>query len=66
MLAVTLAQKTNAPKASFIYEASSIDGRSIDLLASVGDARCEYQVSVVQGLFEVFNQLQRGSIDLAF
>lgn len=66
MLAVTLAQKTNAPKASIIYEAGSIDGRPVDLPASVGDARCEYQASVVSGLFDVFSQLQRGSIDLAF
>lgn len=66
MLAVTLAQNTNAPKASIIYEAGSIDGRPMDLPASVGDARCEYQASVVSGLFDVFNQLQRGYIDLAF
>ncbi len=66
MLAVTLAQKTNAPGASIIYEAGSIDGRPLHLPASVGDARCEYQASVVSGLFDVFNQLQKGSIDLAF
>ncbi|MFA5537368.1 MAG: CoA-transferase [Bacillota bacterium] len=66
MLAVTLAQKTEAPKASIIYEAGSADGRPVDLPASVGDARCEYQASVVSGLFDVFNQLQRGSVDLAF
>ncbi|HHY59646.1 MAG TPA: acyl CoA--acetate/3-ketoacid CoA transferase subunit beta [Clostridia bacterium] len=66
MLAVTLAQKTTAPRAAIIYEAGSIDGRPIDLPASVGDPRCEYQASVVSGLFDVFNQLQRGSIDLAF
>lgn len=66
MLAVTLAQKTSAPSASIIYEAGTIDGRPVHLPASVGDARCEYQASVVSGLFDVFNQLQRGSIDLAF
>ena len=41
MLAVTLAQKTDAPKSSIIYEAGSIDGRPVHLPASVGDARCE-------------------------
>lgn len=66
MLAVTLAQKTDSPKASIIYEAGSIDGRPVDLPASVGDARCEFQASVVSGLFDVFNQLQRGSVSLAF
>lgn len=66
MLAVTLAQKTDAPKSSIIYEAGSIDGRPVHLPASVGDARCEYQASVISGLFDVFGQLQRGSVDLAF
>ena len=66
MLAVTLAQKTTAPKASIIYEAGSIDGRPVHLPASVGDARCEYRAAVISGLFDVFSQLQRGSIDLAF
>lgn len=66
MLAVTLAQRTNAPAASIIYEAGSIDGRPVDLPASVGDARCEYQASRAWGLFDVFGQLQRGVVDLAF
>ncbi|MCL6634522.1 MAG: acyl CoA--acetate/3-ketoacid CoA transferase subunit beta [Peptococcaceae bacterium] len=66
MLAVTLAQKTGAPRASIIYEAGSIDGRPVHLPASVGDARCEYRASVISGLGDVFGQLQRGSIDLAF
>ncbi|MFZ5590862.1 MAG: CoA-transferase subunit beta [Bacillota bacterium] len=66
MLAVTLAQKTTAPNASIIYEAGSMDGRPAHLPASVGDARCEYQASCASGLFDVFGQLQRGVVDLAF
>lgn len=66
MLAVTLAQKTIAPKASIIYEAGSMDGRPVHLPASVGDARCEYKASVASGLFDVFSQLQQGLVDLAF
>lgn len=66
MLAIMLAQKTNAPNAVCIYEAGSIDGRPIDLPASVGDARCHYQASIANGLFDVFGQLQRGKVDLAF
>lgn len=66
MLAVTLAQKTTAPRASIIYEAGSMDGRPAHLPASVGDARCEYRASVSSGLYDVFNQLQRGAVDLAF
>ncbi len=66
MLAVTLAQKTGAPRASIIYEAGSMDGRPAHLPSSVGDARCEYRASVSSGLFDVFGQLQRGVVDLAF
>ncbi|HWJ04024.1 MAG TPA: CoA-transferase [Verrucomicrobiae bacterium] len=66
MLAIMLAQKINAPNSYLIYEAGTIDGKSIHLPASVGDARCAYQASVASGLFDVFGQLQRGKIDLAF
>ncbi|MTV50743.1 acyl CoA--acetate/3-ketoacid CoA transferase subunit beta [Heliobacillus mobilis] len=66
MLAIMLAQNTIAPKAVCIYEAGTIDGRPIHLPTSVGDARCAYQASVSSGLFDVFNQLQRGEVDLAF
>lgn len=66
MLSVTLAQRTNAAHASIIYEAGSIDGRPESLPSSVGDARCEQQASVVSGLADVFGQLERGRIDLAF
>ena len=66
MLAIGLAQKTNAPNAVCIYEAGSVDGRPISLPTSVGDARCIYQASIASGLFDVFNQLQRGCVDLAF
>ncbi len=66
MLAVSLAQKTNAPKASIVYEAGSMDGRPAHLPASVGDARCEHKASVSSGLMDVFSQLQKGAVDLAF
>lgn len=66
MLAIMLAQLTNAPNAVCIYEAGSVDGRPISLPTSVGDARCIYQASIASGLFDVFNQLQRGVVDLAF
>lgn len=66
MLAIMLAQKTTAPNAVCIYEAGSVDGRPISLPTSVGDARCIYQASVASGLFDVFGQLQRGNVDMAF
>lgn len=66
MLAVTLAQKTHAPRASIVYEAGSMDGRPVHLPASVGDPRCEYKAAVSSGLFDVFSQLQRGVFDLGF
>lgn len=66
MLAIGLAQLTTAPSAVCIYEAGSVDGRPVSLPTSVGDARCIYQASVASGLFDVFNQLQRGMVDLAF
>lgn len=67
MLAMMLAQKTNAPNSVCIYEAGSIDGRPIDLPTSVGDARCAHQASVASGLTEAFfGQLHRGYVDLAF
>ena len=66
MLAIMLAQKTNAPNAVCIYEAGSVDGRPIDLPTSVGDARCHYQASIANGLWDVFGQLGRGQVDMAF
>ena len=66
MLAMMLAQKTIAPNSYLIYEAGTIDGKSMHLPASVGDARCAYQASVASGLFDVFGQLQRGKVDLGF
>lgn len=67
MLAIMLAQQTTAPNSVCIYEAGSIDGRPIDLPASVGDARCAHQASVASGLTEAFfGQLHRGNVDLAF
>lgn len=66
MLAIMLAQQNNAPNAVCIYEAGSVDGRPISLPTSVGDARCSYQASIASGLADVFSQLQRGVVDLAF
>jgi Acyl CoA:acetate/3-ketoacid CoA transferase, beta subunit len=66
MLAIMLAQNTTAPNAVCIYEAGSVDGRPISLPTSVGDARCVYQASIASGLFDVFGQLQRGNVDMAF
>jgi glutaconate CoA-transferase subunit B len=67
MLAIALAQITNAPNAVCIYEAGSIDGRPKDLPASVGDARCATQFSMCAGLTEAFyGQLHNGYVDLAF
>ncbi|QGT98668.1 3-oxoadipate CoA-transferase subunit B [Candidatus Syntrophocurvum alkaliphilum] len=66
MLAIMVAQLTTAPNACCIYEAGSVDGRPISLPSSVGDARCIYQASIASGLSDVFGQLQRGVVDLAF
>jgi glutaconate CoA-transferase subunit B len=67
MLAIMLAQQTNAPNAVCIYEAGSIDGKPIDLPTSVGDARCATNASVAAGLTEAFyGQLHSGNVDLAF
>lgn len=67
MLAIMLAQYTNAPRSVCIYEAGSFDGRPIDLPTSVGDARCATQASMSAGLTEAFyGQLHSGSVDLAF
>ncbi|MCL6447800.1 MAG: acyl CoA--acetate/3-ketoacid CoA transferase subunit beta [Armatimonadetes bacterium] len=66
MLAIMLAKLTHAPEAVCIYEAGTIDGRPIHLPTSVGDARNEYQAAVAAGLNEVFAQLQRGLVDVAF
>lgn len=66
MAAIRLAQLTAAPKAVCIYESGTVDGRPIDLPASVGDARCGYQASCVSGLLDVFGQLQSGRVDVAF
>lgn len=66
MLAIMLAQHTTSPGAYCIYEAGSVDGRPIHLPASVGDARCAYGGAIASGLFDVFNQLHKGGVDLAF
>ncbi|MED0679421.1 CoA-transferase [Aneurinibacillus thermoaerophilus] len=66
MLAIMLAQRLNAPNCKLIYEAGTIDSRSDSLPSSVGDPRCVTKAAVASGLFDVFNQLQRGKIDLAY
>jgi glutaconate CoA-transferase subunit B len=67
MLAIMLAQKSNAPNSVCIYEAGSIDGQPRDLPTSVGDARCAYQASIASGLTEAFYyNLHRGYVDLGF
>lgn len=66
MLAIMLAQHTQAPTSVCIYESGSIDGRPIDLPTSVADARCSYQAAVAHGLTDVFEQLQSGKVDLAY
>jgi len=67
MLAIMLAQKKDSPNAVCIYEAGSVDGKPIDLPASVGDARCATRASMAAGLVETFyGQLHSGTVDLAF
>ena len=66
MLAIMIAQHTQAPTAICIYESGSIDGRPIDVPTSVADARCSYQAAVADGLTDVFGQLQSGKVDLAY
>jgi glutaconate CoA-transferase subunit B len=67
MLAILLAQVTNAPNAVCIYEAGSVDGRALDLPTSVGDSRCAWQASIAAGLTEAFyGQLHCGYVDLGF
>ena len=66
MMAIKLAQLTVAPTAVCIYESGTVDGRPVDLPASVGDARCGYQAACTSGLLDVFGQLQSGHVDVAF
>jgi glutaconate CoA-transferase subunit B len=66
MLAIMLAQQLNAPNSKLIYEAGTIDSKGDSLPSSVGDPRCVTKAAVASGLFDVFNQLQRGKIDLAY
>lgn len=66
MLAIMLAQQVSAPNSKLIYEAGTIDSKGDSLPSSVGDPRCVTQASVASGLFDVFSQLQRGKVDLAY
>lgn len=66
MLAIMLAGKTIAPNCKVIYEAGTIESQGTSLPSSVGDPRCVTGCSIASGLLDVFNQLQRGVVDLAF
>lgn len=66
MLAIMLAGQTTAANCKVIYEAGTIESQSSSLPSSVGDPRCVTGSSIASGLLDVFNQLQRGKIDLAF
>ena len=67
MLAIMLAQHSNAPNSVCIFEAGTIDGQLRDIPTSVGDARCAYRGSIATGMTEVFYcNLQRGYVDLGF
>ncbi|MFJ8244849.1 CoA-transferase subunit beta [Peribacillus asahii] len=66
VLAVMLAAQTTAPDCKVIYEAGTIGSRSTSLPSSVGDPRCVEGCSIASGLLDVFDQLQRGRVDLAF
>ena len=46
MVAIMAAQHSHAPNAILVYEAGTIDGRTISLPGSVADPRCVYQASV--------------------
>jgi len=66
MVAIMAAQSLHAPNAVLIYEAGTIDGKSISIPASVADPRCVYQASLASGIADVFETLQRGWVDLGF
>jgi glutaconate CoA-transferase subunit B len=66
MLAIMLAAQTTAPNCKVIYEAGTIESRGTSLPSSVGDPRCVEGCSIASGLLDVFNQLQRGKVDLAY
>ncbi|KKB33470.1 CoA-transferase subunit beta [Bacillus thermotolerans] len=65
MLAIMLAQ-VSGTSCKVIYEAGTIESQSRSLPSSVGDPRCVTGCSIASGLLDVFDQLQRGRIDLAF
>lgn len=66
MIAIMAAQYLHAPNAVLIYEAGTMDGRSISLPSSVADSRCVYQASIASGIADAFGTLQRGWVDLGF
>jgi glutaconate CoA-transferase subunit B len=66
MVAIMAAKETHAPSAVLIYEAGTIDGRSISLPGSVADPRCVYQASDASGVADVMETMQRGWVDLGF
>jgi len=66
MVAIMAAQHLHAPNAVLIYEAGTMDGHAISIPSSVADSRCAYQASVVSGIADAFETLQRGWVDLGF
>jgi glutaconate CoA-transferase subunit B len=66
MIAIMAAQHLHAPDAVLIYEAGTIDGKTISTPSSVADPRCVYQASVASGVANVFETLQRGWVDLGY
>ncbi|MGC9964405.1 MAG: CoA-transferase [Syntrophobacteraceae bacterium] len=66
MVAIMAAQHSHAPNAILIYEAGTIDGRTISIPGSVADPRCVYQASVASGVADVMETMQRGWVDLGY
>jgi glutaconate CoA-transferase subunit B len=66
MVAIMAAQETHAPNAVLIYEAGTMDGKSISIPTSVADPRCVYQASIASGIADAFETLTRGWVDLGF
>jgi glutaconate CoA-transferase subunit B len=66
MVAIMAAQSFHAPNAVLIYEAGTMDGKSISIPASVADPRCVYQASMASGIADAMETLQRGWVDLGY
>ncbi|TRZ53520.1 acyl CoA--acetate/3-ketoacid CoA transferase subunit beta [bacterium] len=66
MVAIMAAQYLHAPNAVLIYEAGSVDGRSISIPSSVADPRALYKSSQAAGVADVMETMQRGWVDLGY